>query len=69
VAVAVEILRHHRLIETFLAELLGVPWHQVHAEAERLEHVLSEDLEERIAAKLGIPASIRTAIRFPAGRV
>lgn len=53
--VAIEILRHHRLIETFLAELLGVPWHQVHAEAERLEHVLSEDLEERIAAKLGDP--------------
>ncbi len=56
VAVAVEILRHHRLIETFLAELLGVPWHQVHAEAERLEHVLSEDLEERIATKLGNPS-------------
>lgn len=53
--VAIETLRHHRLIETFLCELLGVPWHQVHAEAERLEHVLSEDLEERIAAKLGNP--------------
>jgi DtxR family Mn-dependent transcriptional regulator len=49
-------LRHHRLIETFLTELLGVPWHQVHEEAERLEHVLSEDLEERIAAKLGNPS-------------
>jgi DtxR family Mn-dependent transcriptional regulator len=55
VAVALEMLRHHRLIETFLVELLGVPWHQVHEEAERLEHVLSEDLEERIAAKLGNP--------------
>jgi DtxR family Mn-dependent transcriptional regulator len=53
--VAIEMLRHHRLIETFLAELLGVPWHQVHEEAERLEHVLSEDLEDRIAAKLGNP--------------
>lgn len=53
--VAIEMLRHHRLIETFLAELLGVPWHQVHEEAERLEHVLSEDLEERIATKLGNP--------------
>ncbi len=53
--VAIEMLRHHRLIETFLAELLGVPWHQVHQEAERLEHVLSEDLEDRIAAKLGNP--------------
>jgi DtxR family Mn-dependent transcriptional regulator len=49
-------LRHHRLIELFLSELLGVPWDQVHEEADRLEHVLSEDLEERIAAKLGQPA-------------
>lgn len=56
VAVALEMLRHHRLIETFLSELLNVPWHQVHEEAERLEHVLSEDLEERIAAKLGNPS-------------
>lgn len=55
-AVAVEMLRHHRLLELFLSELLGVPWDQVHGEADRLEHVLSEDLEERIAAKLGQPA-------------
>jgi DtxR family transcriptional regulator, Mn-dependent transcriptional regulator len=54
-AVALEMLRHHRLIELFLAELLDVPWDQVHREAERLEHVLSEELEERIAAKLGNP--------------
>lgn len=54
-AVALEMLRHHRLIELFLSELLGVPWDQVHEEAERLEHVLSEDLEERIAEKLGDP--------------
>jgi DtxR family Mn-dependent transcriptional regulator len=54
-AVALEMLRHHRLIELFLSELLDVPWEQVHDEAERLEHVLSEDLEERIAAKLGNP--------------
>lgn len=54
-AVALEMLRHHRLIELFLSELLGVPWDQVHDEAERLEHVLSEDLEDRIAAKLGNP--------------
>lgn len=54
-AVALEMLRHHRLIETFLAELLDVPWHRVHEEAERLEHVLSEDLEERIASRLGHP--------------
>ncbi len=54
-AVALEMLRHHRLIEQFLAELLDVPWDQVHAEAERLEHALSEELEERIAVKLGQP--------------
>lgn len=54
-AVALEMLRHHRLIELFLSELLAVPWDQVHEEAERLEHVLSEDLEERIAVKLGHP--------------
>lgn len=54
-AVALEMLRHHRLIELFLSELLDVPWDQVHDEAERLEHVLSDDLEERIAAKLGHP--------------
>jgi DtxR family Mn-dependent transcriptional regulator len=53
--VALEVLRHHRLLERFLADELGVPWDRVHAEAEVLEHVLSEDLEERIAAKLGYP--------------
>ena len=50
-AVALEMLRHHRLIELFLTELLGMPWDRMHAEAERLEHVLSEELEERIAAQ------------------
>ena len=52
---ALEIVRHHRLIELYLAEALGVPWDQVHAEAEKLEHVISEDLEERMAAALGDP--------------
>jgi DtxR family Mn-dependent transcriptional regulator len=52
---ALEVLRHHRLLELFLAEQLGVPWDRVHAEAEALEHVISEDLESRIAAKLGNP--------------
>lgn len=52
---ALEIIRHHRLIELYLAEALGVPWDQVHAEAEKLEHVISEDLEERMAAILGDP--------------
>jgi DtxR family Mn-dependent transcriptional regulator len=53
--VALEVMRHHRLLETYLAEHLGVPWDRVHAEAEALEHVLSEYLEARIAAKLGHP--------------
>jgi DtxR family transcriptional regulator, Mn-dependent transcriptional regulator len=53
--VALEVLRHHRLLELFLAEELGMPWDRVHAEAEVLEHVLSEDLERLIAARLGDP--------------
>ena len=53
--VALEVLRHHRLIELFLADELGMPWDQVHAEAEVLEHVLSEDLERLIAERLGNP--------------
>jgi DtxR family Mn-dependent transcriptional regulator len=52
---ALEVLRHHRLLELYLATQLDVPWDRVHEEAEALEHVLSEDLEERIAAKLGNP--------------
>jgi len=53
--VALEVIRHHRLLETYLAEALGVPWDRVHDEAEILEHVLSEDLEDRIASLLGDP--------------
>ena len=53
--VALEVLRHHRLIELFLAEELGMSWDRVHAEAEVLEHVISEDLEQLIAARLGDP--------------
>ena len=53
--IALEVLRHHRLLERFLAEELNVPWDRVHDEAEVLEHVLSDDLEELIAAKLGHP--------------
>ena len=55
VKVALEVLRHHRLLEVYLAEELGVPWDRVHDEAEVLEHVLSEELEALIAAKLGHP--------------
>ena len=53
--IALEVIRHHRLIETYLHEALGVPWDRVHAEAERIEHVLSEDLEARMDAALGHP--------------
>ena len=54
--VALEVIRHHRLIESFLAEALGMPSDRVHAEAEVLEHYISEDLEALIAAKLGEPS-------------
>jgi DtxR family Mn-dependent transcriptional regulator len=54
--VALEVIRHHRLIEAFLAETLGMPRDRVHAEAEVLEHYISEDLEALIAAKLGEPS-------------
>jgi DtxR family Mn-dependent transcriptional regulator len=52
---ALEVLRHHRLIETFLYEVLDYPLEEVHEEAERLEHFISERFEERIAVKLGHP--------------
>ena len=55
--VALEMVRHHRLIERFLVESLGVPWDEVHAEAHRWEHVLSEQVEERIDAALGYPTT------------
>ena len=52
---ALEILRHHRLLERFLHDFLDFSWDEVHDEAERLEHFISERLEDRIAAKLGDP--------------
>jgi DtxR family Mn-dependent transcriptional regulator len=54
-AIALEMIRHHRLLELYLAEFLGMPWEDVHAEADRLEHHISEDLEERISQRLGDP--------------
>jgi DtxR family Mn-dependent transcriptional regulator len=54
-ALALEVIRHHRLLESYLSEALGMSWDRVHAEAEVLEHVLSEELEELISAKLGHP--------------
>ena len=52
---ALRVVRRHRLLETFLNQMLGMPWHEVHSEAELLEHVLSDRLEERIDAALGHP--------------
>jgi DtxR family Mn-dependent transcriptional regulator len=53
--IAVELVRHHRLLEMFLVEVLGYGWDEVHDEAERLEHVISEKMEERIYELLGRP--------------
>ena len=53
--IAVEMIRHHRLIETYLAEVLGVAWDKVHDEAERWEHVLSEEVEAKMAEALNQP--------------
>ena len=63
---AVEVVRHHRLIETFLYEILDYPIEEVHEEAERLEHFISERFEERIAAKLGHPKFDPHGHRIPA---
>lgn len=52
---ALEVLRHHRLLERFLHDVLGYAWDEVHEEAERLEHYISERMEDRMAAKLGDP--------------
>lgn len=53
--IALETIRHHRLLETYLAQALGVPWDRVHVEAERLEHAISEYLEDRIDEMLDHP--------------
>jgi DtxR family Mn-dependent transcriptional regulator len=53
--IALEVIRHHRLIESYLHEALDYSWDEVHREADRLEHVISEAFEDRIAAKLGHP--------------
>jgi DtxR family Mn-dependent transcriptional regulator len=52
---AIEVIRHHRLLEQYLSETLGMPVEEVHAEADRLEHALSEELEARIDESLGFP--------------
>ena len=53
--VALEVIRHHRLLELYLTEVLGFSWDKVDAEAETLEHFISEELEERLAVALGHP--------------
>jgi DtxR family Mn-dependent transcriptional regulator len=55
--IALEVIRHHRLIELYLAEELGFAWDQVDAEAEKLEHVISEEFEDKIAERLGHPTT------------
>lgn len=52
---ALEVVRHHRLSETFLAQIMGIGWDKAHQEAEKWEHVLSEEVEERMASLLGHP--------------
>lgn len=53
--IALEVIRHHRLIELYLIEAMGYSWDQVHAEADRLEHAISEEFEDRISTLLGHP--------------
>lgn len=53
--IALEIIRHHRLLETYLKEVLGYSWDQMHEEAEHLEHHISEEFEDKIDALLGYP--------------
>jgi DtxR family transcriptional regulator, Mn-dependent transcriptional regulator len=60
---ALEVIRHHRLLEAWLVQTLGYSWDEVHEEAERLEHVISENFERRIAAAMGNP------IRDPHGEL
>ncbi len=65
--IAVETIRHHRLIETYLHQALGVPWDRVHDEAERWEHVLSEDVEARMDEALGFPTHDPHGSPIPTG--
>ena len=63
--VALELVRHHRLLEMFLVQVLGYSWDEVHDEAERLEHVMSERMEQRIFELLGRPGSTPMATQSP----
>jgi DtxR family Mn-dependent transcriptional regulator len=64
--IALEVIRHHRLVESYLAEALGVPWDKVHEEADKWEHVLSEEMEDRISEMLGNPTTDPHGAPIPA---
>jgi len=64
--IALEVIRHHRLVESYLTEALGVPWDKVHEEADKWEHVLSEEMEDRISAMLGDPTTDPHGAPIPA---
>ncbi len=64
--IALEVIRHHRLVESYLAEALGVPWDKVHDEADRWEHVLSEEMEDIMDDKLGHPTTDPHGAPIPA---
>ena len=64
--IALEVIRHHRLVESYLAEALGVPWDKVHEEADRWEHVLSEEMEDLMDDKLGHPTTDPHGAPIPA---
>ena len=66
---AVRVLRRHRLVELFLVRVMGMSWTEVHEDAERLEHAVSDALIDRIDEMLGRPRSTRTATRFQVARV
>ena len=62
---AIEVIRHHRLLEQYLVETLGMPIDEVHAEADRLEHVISEELEARLDESLGFPTHDPHGVPIP----
>ena len=64
--IALEVIRHHRIVESYLAEALGVPWDKVHDEADKWEHVISEEMEDLMADKLGNPTTDPHGAPIPA---
>lgn len=64
--IALEVIRHHRLLELYLAKAMGYSWDRVHEEAEKLEHVISEEFEEKMAEMLGQPTSDPHGAPIPA---